>query len=480
MIFGIRTSIFRRILFSSLFTVLLGLGVVGLTMSFWVQDYIVHSKQDEMLRKAKRVNLSLQTLEAQDSRFKDLLVFFDQSFDTRIWVFDTEGRIVATSSKDEVYVGKSVDASIVKKVTKGEDALFNLHFEGLKESMLSVVVPWGKDNQIYGGIVLHAPITGVNDTVKNIRETILWVTLIGVLLSIAIASILSWSISRPLRQIDKVAAKIGMGDYSQRITTPSRDEIGDLAVTINQMAEKLERIDLEKRKLEQIRHDFLANVSHELRTPLTAMQGFLEALQDGLIEEAAQPKYYDIIYKETLHMNRLVDDIMDLIMLENKEITLACNPVHVEPLLQHVAFTHSPQAEERGSSIEVRMASDPLPQVYADYDRLHQILNNLVRNAVKFTENGTITLEAEPEERFVRLTVADTGIGIASEDQEMIWERFFKVDRGRSKNNRGTGLGLAIVRELVELHGGKINVRSEIGKGTVFEVWIPRIDSIKK
>lgn len=474
MIFGVHKSIFRRLLFSYMFTVLLGLCAVGLVLSFWTKDYIVDTQRDELLRKAKRVNLTIQNFQESDERMKELLIFFDQSFDTRIWTFDRNGRIVATSSKDEVYIGKSVEPSIVRKVLNGEDATLNLQFEGLKESMLSVAVPWGKDDVVYGGIVLHAPVVGMNQTITNMRETILWVTLLGMMLSAAIASYLSWSISRPLREIDKVASKIGLGDYGERIDIPSKDEIGDLAATINQMGEKLEKIDYEKRKLEQIRQDFLANVSHELRTPLTAMQGFLEALQDDLIDDAAKPRYYDIIYKETLHMNRLVDDIMDLIKLENNEIALARSPVDVYRVMSHVASTFEPEAAEKNTVIEVS-ADEVLPKAYADPDRLEQILKNLVKNAVKFTEDGRISLKARSEPGFIQLYVSDTGIGISPDDQEMIWERFFKVDRGRTKKNRGTGLGLAIVRELVDLHGGTVSVRSEIGKGTVFELRLPTI-----
>lgn len=472
MILGIDKSIFRRLLFSYMLTILLGLCAVGILMSFLTKDYIVETQTQELLRKAKRVNLAIQNVREMNDSVKDLLVFFDQSFDTRIWVFDRTGQIVATSSKDEVYVGKSVDASVAQRMIKGEEAVLNLQFEGMKDTMLSVVVPWGKEKDVYGGIVLHAPVVGMNQTIAHLRETILWVTLFGIVMSVAIASLLSWSISRPLRQIEKVATRIGLGDYSERIDVKAKDEIGELAGTINRMVEQLERIDREKRKLEQIRIDFLGNVSHELRTPLTAMQGFLEALQDGLIVDQARPKYYGIIYKETLHMSRLVDDIMDLVKLENNAIVLERRPVEIEPLLKQCVYRFSPEAEEKGTSIalEVHPAT---PLVFADPDRLQQIVNNLVKNALKFTDQGTIRLAAAPKEDGISIVVSDTGTGISPEDQELIWERFFKVDRGRSKT-KGTGLGLAIVRELVSLHEGKITVASEVGKGTTFEVWLPQ------
>ncbi len=475
---GMNKSIFRRLLISYLVTVLLGLGVVGFLMAFFAKGYIYDSKQAELVRQAKKVNLSIQNTNTIDETTEQLLMFLDQSFDTRIWVFNREGKIIATSTKDEVFVGKSVAPSVVNKVLKGENALNELKFEGLEEPMISAAVSWGKEDNVYGGIVLHAPINGLTETVGQIRETIIWASLFGILFSTAMVSYLSWSISRPLRKIDIAASKIAVGNYSERIQIDFSDEIGDLANTMNAMADKLEHMDQERKKLDQIRYDFLSNVSHELRTPLTAMQGFLEALQDGLIPDEGRRKYYDIMYRETIHMNRLVDDVMDLIKLENKEITISRVPVDVEPLLHKAAFTFKQEASEKGIDIQVSVNGD-LPPAYADRDRLEQIIANLVKNAVKFTDAGVISVHAEQDDSYILIKISDTGMGISEEDQELIWERFFKVDRGRSKKNKGTGLGLAIVKELVELHQGSIALESAVAKGTTFSVWIPGVNADK-
>lgn len=465
-------NIFFRLLISYMVTVLLGLCAVGLSMSMITKDYITNSKKEDLLRKARKVNLAVQNSRIIDENALNMLLFLDQSFDSRIWVFDREGNIVASTIKEELSVGKSIDPDVVKKVERGENAAATMSIEGIAEPVLFVAVPWGKDDQVYGGIALYSPFNRITDTVHNIRETILWVTLLGIVLSSGVAFLMSWSISRPLQQIDRTAARIGLGDYSERIQTKFKDEIGDLAATINQLADKLEKADADKRKLEQTRVDFLANASHELRTPLTAMQGFLEALQDGLIDESGRQRYYEIIYNETIHMNRLVDDIMDLTRLENQEITLSCHPVDVATLLKKVQFKFTPEAEEQGSHIELRVW-EPLPQAIADPDRLEQILNNLVKNAVKFTENGQITISAGEDGEYVRIAVTDSGVGIPGTDQELIWDRLYKVDRGRSRKHRGTGLGLAIVKQLVELHKGKVALSSEPGNGTTFTVWIP-------
>lgn len=476
----INKSMLRRLLVSYLVTVLLGLGAAGVTMSFLIKGSIYDTSREELMRKAKNVNLAIQNSPNLTDKDIELLAFLDQSFDSRIWVFDRQGRIIATSMKDEVFIGKSVASSIIPKVLQGQNVVSELGFEGLAKPMLSVVVPWGKKDSIYGGIVLHAPVEGIDKTFGYMRETILWATLFGILLSTAMVSYLSWSISRPLKKIDRTAVEIAMGNYQKRVAINDSDEMGDLAQTINTLAEKLERVEMERIRLEQIRSDFLANISHELRTPLTAMQGFLEALQDGLVEdEQDRNKYIQVIYQETRHMNRLVDDLMDLVKLENREVSLYKAPVDIEEILHKVAFALHKEADKNNNRVIVT-AAEKLPKLYADKHRITQILKNLLHNALKFTENGVVELAAVQEGTMLKVRVADTGTGIAKDDLERIWERFFKGDRVRSKSNKGTGLGLAIVKELVELHNGSIAVESEVGKGTVFTLTLPTVDAVEE
>lgn len=474
--FGVNKSIFRKLLLSYMVTVLLGLGALGLSMSVLAKNYIYDGTKEELLRKAKKVNLAIQTSQTNpwnEDQTQSILAFLDETFDTRIWVFDQSGHIIATSTRDEVFIGKSVASQIVEQVMRGQNVVQNLAFAGLTKPMVSVVVPWGQKDKIFGGIVLHAPVEGIEETVGNMRVMILWATLLGILLSTAMVSYLSWTISRPLKRMDMVALEIEKGNYEQRIEVTSEDEIGDLARSMNRMAATLAHVEAERAELDKVRQDFIANVSHELRTPLTAMQGFLEALQDGLVQDgASRQKYYDVMYKETLHMSRLVDDLLELVRLTKHEFNLVKQPVNMEALLNRLAFTFTAETEKRG--LALRLALDlPLPAVMGDAGRIEQIFVNLLGNALKFTERGYIELAARAEKGGVEVTVTDTGIGIAEADIPHVWDRFFKVDRVRSRSETGTGLGLAIVQELVGLHAGVITVQSKLGEGTVFTVWLP-------
>lgn len=471
--FGINKSIFRKLLLSYMVTVLLGLGALGLSMSVLAKNYIYDGTKDELLRKAKKVNLAIQSNPWNEDQMESVLAFLDETFDTRIWVFDRTGRIISTSTRDEVFIGKSVARSIVEQVMQGHDVVQNLAFAGLTKPMVSVVVPWGEKDKVFGGIVLHAPIEGIEETVGNMREMILWATLLGVLLSTAMVSYLSWTISRPLKRMDTVALEIEKGNYDQRIEITSEDEIGDLARSMNRMAAALAHVEAERADLDKVRQDFIANVSHELRTPLTAMQGFLEALQDGLVQdEKSRRKYYDVMYKETKHMSRLVNDLLELVRLEKHEVKLVEHPLDMESFLRRMVFTFQAEAEKRGLTLVLAIPS-PLPDVMGDPNRVEQIFVNLLGNALKFTEQGSVTLAAREWNNGVEVTVTDTGTGIATHDIERIWDRFFKVDRVRSRSEAGAGLGLAIVKELVELHQGTITVASQLDKGTCFTVWLP-------
>lgn len=471
--FGVSKSIFRKLLLSYMVTVLLGLGALGLSMSVLAKNYIYDGTKEELLRKAKKVNLAIQNYPVQADQTAAMLAFLDQTFDTRIWVFNRQGQIISTSTQDEVFIGKSVARSIVEQVMQGKDVVQDLKFEGLTKPMMSVVVPWGQKDEVFGGIVLHAPVEGIEETVGNMREMIVWATLFGILLCTAMVSYLSWTISRPLKRIDDVALQIERGNYKQRVIVETEDEIGDLARTINRMANTLDHIETERTDFEKTRQEFFANVSHELRTPLTAMQGFLEALQDGLVvDEMSRQKYYDVMYKETMHMSRLINDLLELVRLEKHEVNLVKRPIDMDSFLRRIVFMFKEEAAKRNLDLHLDVVV-PLPAIIADPHRIEQIFINLVNNALKFTEQGAVTLRAWEKSGGIEVCVEDTGVGISEHDVELIWERFFKADRVRSRKEMGTGLGLAIVKELVTLHHGTISVDSRVGEGTKFTVWLP-------
>jgi two-component system phosphate regulon sensor histidine kinase PhoR len=231
----------------------------------------------------------------------------------------------------------------------------------------------------------------------------------------------------------------------------------------------------ELRRLEQVRTEFIANVSHEVRTPLTAIQGYLETLLAGALEEPEHArKFLEIVFRHTERLGRLLNDLTDLSNIELGKVSLRLQPTSLGETVDSVLAIIRPRAESGDVALTSEVPRD-LPLVRADHDRLAQILINLVDNAVKYTpEGGRVTVCAGSDApAVVRVTVADTGVGIPRLDLPRVTERFYRVDKARSRELGGTGLGLAIVKHLVLAHGGELTIDSEFGQGTSVSFTLP-------
>jgi len=229
-------------------------------------------------------------------------------------------------------------------------------------------------------------------------------------------------------------------------------------------------------RLEQVRQEFLSNVSHELRTPLTAILAFVETLEGGAIEDQeAARRFLPIIRKNASRMHDLIDDILELSAIEAGNVPVTAQSLALHPIVNDVVSSLTSKAEAGEVTVTNYVAEDA--RVYADARRLEQMLTNLIDNAIKFNrKGGTVSVKYEPSRdgRRDRIMVEDTGEGIPAQHLERLFERFYRVDRARSREKGGTGLGLAIVKHLALLHGGEINVKSEVGKGSAFTVELPR------
>ena len=224
---------------------------------------------------------------------------------------------------------------------------------------------------------------------------------------------------------------------------------------------------------ENMRRDFVANVSHELRTPVTIIKGYAETLLDGVLQSdpIRAVRFVEIISNHSDRLTNLVNDILTLSSLESKEARLELNPIDVSGTIAKACVLLQERAAQKNIAIIDETVSGELPRVKADQGRLEQVVVNLLENAVKYTpDGGTVRLFTEDSGEFIRVSVADTGIGIPFKDQPRIFERFYRVDEARTREQGGTGLGLAIVKHIVQLHGGTVSVNSETGKGSVFSV----------
>ena len=314
-------------------------------------------------------------------------------------------------------------------------------------------------------ISVHTPMPLAQSARLVMLGILLRAAALSVPVCIVFGFVFSRRLTRPIREISAASRKIANGDFSERIRVSSRDEIGQLAATFNQMA-------LELGNIEAARRAFIANVSHELRTPMTSIKGFVNGIIDGTIPPESQGRYLQIVRDETERLNRLVNNLLDLARLESGERRLEMARFDVAEVVRRCVARFVQLLEEKGLEAETRFERDAV-FVEADEDGVEQVVSNLLHNAIKFSpEGGRIVLSVSEERgpaRAARISVSDFGVGIAEEELTSIWERFYKSDKSRAMDKTGAGLGLAIIRNIIHEHKQTINVYSKLGEGTTFE-----------
>ena len=312
---------------------------------------------------------------------------------------------------------------------------------------------------------LAGAVTGTASFVRSVWWQFLLAGAIAAFIALFLARILARGMTSPLRDMAQAARRMARGDYDQRVGVGSRDEVGQLAEAFNRMAGEMEG-------LERLRRDLVANVSHELKTPISALRAHLENLLDGV--EEPNPAVLSVMLQQSERLSRLVDQLLELSLLESGDIPLALEPVRLGPLVDRVVTEVEVTRGDR--AIEVRNEVSPeFPPLPADRERLHQVLFNLLDNAFRFTlPGGRVTVGAVHQDGGCQVSVSDTGPGIPTEHLPLVFERFYRVDPSRSRDDGGTGLGLAIARSVVEAHGGRIWAEAREGQGTTFRFVLPQ------
>lgn len=301
----------------------------------------------------------------------------------------------------------------------------------------------------------------------DLLSPLLQAGLVGLLVAFIAAYFVAQGVSRPLSDVAGQVAKLAQGDSD--VTAPVRGprEVRVVAETFNLMVREVAAT-------QEAQREFLANVTHDLRTPLTSIQGFSQAIIDGVAAnpESAQ-RAARVIHDEAGRLNRMVEELLDLARIEAGRWTMTRHTVNLNELLNVVIdrLTHKAQAKQ----IALALEDMPLPNIAGDGDRLVQVFTNLVDNAIKHTpEHGRVRLRALFQDAGILVEVMDTGVGIPADDLPRIFDRFYQVDKSRQRSSReGVGLGLTITKQIVEAHGGKISVSSDEGNGTTFSVWLP-------
>jgi len=431
---------------SLILVLLVAVGVVALFASRGTTTQFRRYERYGGLLRQRRFEMFLRGYYARNGSWDGVQPLVEQMAQIsgeRVVLADAHGRVVADSARSLV----------------GQEA-------GRDWAGRSATIPYG-DTPV--GAVYLSPVGETESAsgeayLSAANRTLLWGVLAGGLTAVLLALALSRRILGPVEALTAAARRMGKGDLSQRVEVQSRDEIGELARSFNAMADGLAR-------LEELRRNMVTDVAHELRTPLSNIRGYLEAFRDGVVQP--EPEVIGSLYEEAMLLNRLLDDLQELALAEAGQLRLERRPVVVSDVVNRAVEAAHARASVKGVALKVELPAD-LPLVEVDPQRIEQVLGNLLSNGLTHTPSGgEVVSTARAREGEVEVSVSDTGEGIPPEHLPYVFERFYRVDKSRSRATGGTGLGLAIAKQLVEAHGGRISVESEVGQGTRFTFTLP-------
>lgn len=278
-----------------------------------------------------------------------------------------------------------------------------------------------------------------------------------------------------INKIKEVIEAIRNNKFSSAEEIKLPDNLSQIENEIRKMYSKIINDIAQLKKLEQVRTEFLGNVSHELRTPIFAIQGYIETLLNGAIDDKKVNRtFLQKANQHVINLNNLLNDLIDISMIESKQMKMSLRYFKIAPFLENIVSEFKPYADKKNIELKLLPMNSNI-EVFGDKERLKQVMNNLITNAIKYTEKGSVEVGLVEYDKSVKIFVKDTGIGIPQNDLERIFERFYRVDKNRSREMGGTGLGLAIVKHIIEAHNSKVEVKSELGKGSEFSFFLRRI-----
>jgi signal transduction histidine kinase len=470
--------------------VLVGLAVAAWLAIRWIEELELARVENSLAARTGLAVLALRPLLVQPLDHRAPLQAIAKELDrqalARVTVLAPDGTVLADSAVSDDRVATLENhrsrPEVVQALTTGRGtAIRRSETTGIRTFYLALPVS-ASSGPVHGIVRLGLPLTDVEAWIGRVKRA-LGVAYAAALLSCVLMSLLiARTLTRPLSEIAAVARQFAHGALRQRIQIRSTDEVGVLAAALNQMADQMDRDITALRRLEQVRKDFVANVSHELRTPLTSIKGYVEALLDGAKDNPEEAeRFLRIILKQSDRLSLILEDLLQLSQIESGLVSFRMEPVHLAALVERTLPLIKPLADKKRQTLSAAVPRT-LPPVAGDEDRLVQVLTNLLDNAIKYTpEGGTITVTAHlaalgrSQPAQIDLIVADTGIGIPEADRPRVFERFYRVDKARSRELGGTGLGLAIVKHIVEGHNGSVWVEANQPTGSRFIVRLPVI-----
>lgn len=481
----LKSSIIAKLWFIMVILVLMVIWVSGLAQSNIIRKIYYDQQVEQLSNQGK----DIAVLIGPGSDIKENIKLLSDMTHTNIMFVDPEGFLeechgmgmnmsLGEGINDRVSIlghhGNLMTREELGRVLSGETVAYRGPNHFVDTDVLSVAVPVKSQGLVTGAVIISAPLTPYEDRLADYQRVILNVGIGGIILATFLSLLLSRSLSRPLIQMNNVARGLAAGDFSRKVEVKTRDEIGVLASSLNTLSGQLQDKIQALERLDNTRKDFVASISHELKTPLTIMQGYAEALQDNLAEtEEERQEHISCIIDEIQRLKRLVAELLDLRRIEMGQEIIELKQMDIVPVLMKSIDKMKTVALEKGITLEGKLPAS-IPYVELNPDRLEQVMINLLDNAIRHTPpGGIVKVDVSGAGKFIEIRVADSGPGIPESELELIWEKFYKVDKSRTRNGGGTGLGLAIVKRLIENMCGTVTVSSTEGKGTTFVISFP-------
>ncbi len=473
-------SIRGRMVLGYLLITFIGFAIVLVSVSGIVENYLVHQRVSEQTRSVEEIATAVESYvrEGEAAQLYNMAVSYSQELSGRVLIVDKNGvvQIDALSALNGrapdyseinrvLFYGASSDYGFHRMVESG-DGFFQSLFPK-EEWTVYYVSAIGGPGEGLGAVVFSASIQDVKDSVASIRAQLLLIIAVVAVGIIVVASLTAKSITRPITELTRIIRRMSRGEWNLRAKVEGKTEVDELGRSFNDMSERLEHT-------ERFRSEFVSNASHEIKTPLASMKILIESLlcQDQL-DECVTREFLGDVNKEIDRLSTVVSDLLEMVRLDQNEDTFRPARTDLSELCEVAVKRIRPIAEQKGIRLQTA-----LPSLFAEVDpvKMEQVIFNLIDNAVKYTDgSGTVTVSLALDGDTAVIGVKDEGIGIPEKDIPHIFERFYRVDKARSRDTGGTGLGLSIVERIVRQHGGSIEVHSRENQGTAFYVRLPLV-----
>lgn len=473
-----KKTLFSKLLKTYVLITVLSIIIAILFFYLFFKSYYFNEKEQQLITQGEKMSqiLSPYLQEGNFTRVIQIINEYNQVNSSKVWIVDKSGELVSELKNQSIKEHLQPKSDQLKRALKGEVITSHGFTKYIDDPVLSVAVPILANNQVVGVTFVCNPLSDITLSVIEALKIVIFAGGISLIIVAFVSYFISQSITKPINEITECSLEMIKGNFTQQPRVHSSDEIGKLADTFNNMRQALNKSlqDLENEKnkiaeMEQMQREFVANASHELRTPLTSIRGFLEAMLDGVITSKEQEnKYLRISLKETIRLHRLVNSLLDLSRIESGQMKCNKSEIVLSDIIKRTVLRLIPLAEDRFIDLKTDIPTK-VPTVLGDEDLVEQVLINYITNAIRFTpEDGSITVKVVTDNDNVQIHVIDTGVGIAPEELQNVWKRFYKVDKDRSLSKEGAGLGLALVHEIIERLDGRAWVESTVNEGSSF------------